>query len=149
MAQRTDPFSEIDRVFNRLSRQFEDLGRDWEQMIQRGTAGVAGISIDLVDNGDEFVVTADVPGFEKDEIELRLRDNTLFITAEHEESTEEEEEEQYIRSEREHRAVVESVRIPAEVDEDQISASYQNGVLTVHLPKVDSTETEGREIKVE
>lgn len=105
------------------------------------------MSVDLADHGDEFVVTADVPGFETDDIDLRLRDDALVISAEREQSTEEDQE-NYIRSEREHRSLVESVRLPESVDEDGTSAEYHNGVLTVHLPKVEPSDEDGKRIEI-
>lgn len=69
------------------------------------------------------MVTADVPGFEKDEIDLRIRDDALQITATHERSTEEQEE-TYLRSEREHRSLPERVQLPEPVEEDEVLGSH-------------------------
>ncbi|WP_227779276.1 Hsp20/alpha crystallin family protein [Haladaptatus pallidirubidus] len=104
--------------------------------------------VDLADEGDQFVVTADVPGYEKDEIDVQIQNNTLRIRAKHEQEAEEREE-ALIRSEREHREMRESVTLPEPVDEDNITASCNNGVLTVHLPKKEPTEPGGKKIEVE
>lgn len=151
MSRRNDPFDEMERVFDRLARQFEDMSRNWDRLPQRGlgSLGESTISVDLADRDDEFVLTADVPGFETDEIDLRLRDDVVVITAEREQSSEEEGDEgDYIRSEREHRSLVESVRVPQPVDEDGASAEYRNGVLTVHLPKAEPSEEDGKRIEI-
>lgn len=127
-------------MFDRMNRQFEDMTRPWEG----GAAGMAGgwgeMGIDLADRGDEFVVTADVPGFEKDEIDLQLVGDTLQIHAEHTRETEEREG-TYLRSERQHQRLSDSVRLPESVEPEGVSATCKNGVLTVHLPKSEPSES--------
>lgn len=146
MSMRGNPFEELERMFERMSRQFEEAARSWEGQLPRlAGAGWGTMGIDLADHGDEFVVTADVPGFEKDEIDLELRDDTLHVHAEHAEEHEEtaggeEAEGTYIRSERSHRRMSDSIRLPEPVDADAVSATCKNGVLTVHLPKREPSE---------
>ena len=159
MSARTNPFEMIERMFDQMSHQFDEAARAWESGDRTGRAlesgdrmgrqlGMGTMGIDLADHGDEFVVTADVPGFEKDEIELRLMDDVLHLAATHEHTTEAEEE-TYLRSERTHRSLRERVRLPEPVQEDGIEASLKNGVLTVHLPKLEPTEEGGRRIDIE
>lgn len=78
---------------------------------------------------DGFVVFADVPGFEKDEIDLRFEEGVLHLAATHEVSGEA----GGISASRS-RQVRESIRVPGDVIVEDISASYRNGVLEVHLP---------------
>jgi len=148
MSMRDNPFDSLEDLFDRMSRQFEEAARglegEWDWSTEMGTGRM---NIDLADRGDAFVLTADVPGYEKEEIDVRLADNRLTIVAEHEESAEEETE-TYIRSERQHRAMRDSVRLPAAVDADAVTAACKNGVLTVTLPKVEPTE-EARRIDIE
>ncbi|SEH18129.1 HSP20 family protein [Natronorubrum sediminis] len=149
MTDGNTPFEGLEKQFERLQRQFEDVTRTWNfDRFGFPEMEAASMGIDLVDRGDEFVLTADVPGFERDEIDVRLSDSTLSITAEHEEEMEEREE-LYLKSERAHRAISRSVRLPESIDEDGISATYNNGVLTLTLPKVEPTEVGGNKIEVE
>ena len=134
-------------MFDRMSRQFEDMTRSWEGTGSSMTSGWGSMGIDLADRGDEFVVTADVPGFEKDEIDLQLVENTLRIHAEHTQETEQREE-TYLRSERQHQRLSDSVRLPEAVDEEAVTATCKNGVLTVHLPKAEPSQP-SRNIEVE
>ncbi len=117
-------------------------------MLEQLSGAVRELDIDLLDRGDDYLVVADLPGFEKDEIDLRLRENVLFIHAEHEE-LEVEEDDSYLRNERENRSVIGSVRLPEEVDEDQVSSRYHNGVLSVTLPKVDPSDSESNRIEID
>jgi HSP20 family protein len=140
MTRRRNPFDEIERMFDRMSDQFEDVGSVEE--IEAGT-----ISVDVAENDDEVTVTADLPGYDRDDIELAVRDGRLTIRAEREEETEEEDE-TYHRRERTHREVTRTLQLPADVEEGDASATYQNGVLTVTLPKAESG-PEGTRIDVE
>ncbi|TYL36482.1 hypothetical protein CV102_21905 [Natronococcus pandeyae] len=106
------------------------------------------MGIDLADHGAEFDLTADVPGFERDDIDLRLADTTVHITAEHGEAETEEREEFSIKSERERRSLSRSVRLPESVDADAVEATYKNGVLTVMLPKIEPSEVDGQMIDI-
>ncbi len=132
-------------MFERMSQQFEGMGRQLES--GKMDWGTGGISVDVADQGDQFVVTADLPGFEKDDMKIMLRDNRLRIAAEHE-SEMEESDEDYIRQERSQRSMHRTVTLPDPVDESNVSAQYRNGVLTVTLPKVEGSD-ESHTIDVE
>lgn len=103
--------------------------------------------IDLSEHPEEFVVTAELPGFDREEIELRITDRSLWIEAEHEES-EQEEAERHIRRERRSERMHRSVRLPGAVDPDGANAKLQNGVLTISVPKAHHDE-DARHIDIE
>ncbi|GAA0222013.1 archaeal heat shock protein Hsp14 [Haladaptatus pallidirubidus] len=132
MSRRKNPFDELEEMFERMSRQFDEMGGQFSGGMNWQTGGV---SVDVVDNDDEYVVTADLPGFEKDDLDITLQENRLRISAEHESEIEEESEE-YLRQERSQRSVSRTVSLPDPVDESNVSAEYRNGVLTVSLPKI-------------
>ena len=140
MMRRSNPFdfSELDRMFERMSRQFEDMNRQlgsWEGNVGE-MVGHRGMAIDVAEHDDSLVVVADLPGFEKDDIDLKIAGQTLTIVAEREmESESGDEESEYLRRERRSESIRRSIRLPVDVDEAGASASYQNGVLTVTLPK--------------
>jgi len=157
MSSRSNPFEELERLFERMSRQFDDASRRWESdepavwwesedPFDQWESEFESMAIDLAEHDDEFVASVDLPGFERDEVEVRVTDHTLRIEAEHEESAAESEE-NYLRRERRHESASRSIRLPDEVDTDAVSASMNNGVLTVTLPKLDVEEA--REIEIE
>lgn len=113
---------------------FERMGSQFEGIEQLETDEENGISLDVSESDDEVTVTADLPGYAKDDIDVSVRENHLTLRAERDRETEAEDE-QYHRRERVHREVTRTVRLPAEIDEDGASAAYQNGVLTVTFPK--------------
>lgn len=124
MSRRDDPFDEIEQILDRLSQEFT---------AETAALGGEGVAVDVADHGDEFVVTADLPGFESDDIDVELRDTTLSVGAERTE--ERDDDVQYLRQERRTESVSRSVSLPEPVAEAEVSASHSNGVLTVTLPK--------------
>ena len=150
MSTRSNPFEELERLLERMSRQFDDASRMWtsEEPFGRLTSGTESIAIDLVDRDDEFVATVDLPGFERDDVDIQVTDHTLRIEAEHEEVLDEEEE-RFLRHERRHESTHRSIRIPEEVDKEGVKARMKNGVLTVTLPKLEVEEARKIEIESE
>lgn len=139
---RRNPFDELEDVFDRLSRQVEEG-------MSRGTGfPVPGsVAVDVVDELDEYVVHADLPGYDTDDIELTLGDGTLTLEATRVED-DEHVESRYLRRERTERSVSRRIRLPEPVDEDAVAASYDRGVLTVTLPKETGGE-DSRRIDIE
>lgn len=133
---RRNPFDEIERFFDRMSDQFEDF--DDLGGIQSHWPGQ--LKVDVADLGEEYEVRADLPGFSKEEIGVELRDDTLRISADREETSEEESPDQYVRKERSKQSVSRSVKIPEPVEEAEVKARFRNGVLTVTLPKAHGEE---------
>lgn len=123
-------------MFERMSREFEDVAGQWGESDRGMLSTRSDVAIDLVDEGDAFVVTVDVPGFERDEIDLYVADETLWIECERSDATDEEEE-SYLRRERRHASVRRSVGLPAPVEPDEVSAKLRNGILTVTVPKAE------------
>ena len=146
--KRSNPFDRLDELFERMSRQFEDAARTWESTdLPALDTGFESMALDIADHDDEFVVTVDVPGFTKDEIDVRVADQALRIDAEHEETTEEGDEE-YLRKERREKSLHRMVRLPEMVDDEAITATVKNGVLTINVPKAEPMD-EAKRIEIE
>ena len=92
-------------------------------------------SIDVVDRDKEVVVKAEVPGIDKDDLEVSLSDRSLTIKGEsrHEEETEEGD---MHRREIRSGSFSRMVRLPADVDGRKATATYKDGVVELHLPKL-------------
>lgn len=160
---RRNPFDELQQTIERMGRQFEDARKRIQETTEyagkqagetaervgseventatdlgtqmRSGLQLSGVEVDIVDRDEEIVVTADLAGFETDEIDAQLSDRTLRIVADREESAEEHDE-AYLRRERHNRSVRRSVALPGGVEVDNASAEYTNGVLTVTIPKI-------------
>lgn len=108
----------------------------------------------MTDSDDGIVVTADLPGFERDDIDVSLIGHTLTIAAERRTDADAEAEAgergTSLRRERRTESVRRAVRLPESIDADEASATYNNGVLTVTVATVTDDDGEsGRRIEIE
>jgi HSP20 family protein len=157
MSGRSNPFDEMERFFERLSERFDEMGRQFDEsaLPSRGDApmslpGLPGgeTAVDVVDDGDAFVVVVDLPGFERDDVDLQLREDRLRFEASRERDEETVSSDgRYVRRERRRQSVGRTVRLPEPVVADGVSATLTNGVLRVTLPKAERDA--GHRIEVE
>lgn len=137
MSKGTDPFTELNRMFDRLA---EGLG-------EGGLAEPTAVPVDVAETDDEVVVTADLPGYDPDDIDVAVDGRTLTIGATRETAEQDEGDEgRYLRRERRRQRTSRSVTLPADVAEREATADYDAGVLTVTLPK---THGGGHRIEIE
>jgi HSP20 family protein len=133
----------MNRTFRNMFDEFgAGFGRDYDGEGRMGRRDIH-LSIEEADGGD--VVVADLPGFEKEEIDLRFDDGYLTIEAEHEVS-EGSDTMHYTRS----RSAFERVRLPeGDVVVEDIEAEYHNGVLEIHVPMAEPMDDEGHRIDID
>ena len=157
----SNPF-DFESMFEHMSRQFEEMNRQFARFAEARPALEAGsdaelpammsvgnMQVDVAEYDDDIVVTADMPGFEKEDIDLSIAGDALTVVADRDVGTEEESE-HYVRRERRHHSVRRTIRLPVDVSEEQASASYTNGVLTVTLPKeFDDEDDDSHQIDIE
>ncbi|MFO7926829.1 Hsp20/alpha crystallin family protein [Natronomonas sp.] len=126
------------RLFERVGRQFVEASRLWGPAMPYGrwVSATEPMAVDLLERGDEFVATADLPGVGHDDIDVRVADRTLRIAADHTEIGEGDAE-RLLRRERGRGSTHRSIRLPEDVDAERANARLTNGVLTVTLPKPD------------
>ncbi|MFB6161267.1 MAG: Hsp20/alpha crystallin family protein [Haloferacaceae archaeon] len=99
---------------------------------------LAGDDYELYEEDDEFVLSVDMPGFGRDEIEVTWDDGVLNVAAEH------------VDEERGRKKTFhQRFRFPKAIDDEAIAASYANGVLEVRLPAVEDAVTRGKTIPIE
>lgn len=125
-----DPFLSLHREMNRL---FEDTMRS----VGGNESGPAGFNVpqlDVHESEQEFCITADLPGVAENDIELTVNGDMLMLKGE-KKHHQERDERGYHVIERASGAFQRSVRLPFEPDPGQVVADYENGVLTVHVPK--------------
>lgn len=136
-----------------MGREFEELGGTLE------TPMSADVAVDVAEDDEELRITADLPGFDREEIDVELRDEALTIAAMREETSETdvdadeggddgEGDVRYHVRERRRRAVSRRIPLPAPIDPEGASASHTNGVLTVTLPKRSATDSDGHSIDI-
>ncbi|MBS0288014.1 MAG: Hsp20/alpha crystallin family protein [Proteobacteria bacterium] len=90
--------------------------------------------VDIKEEGDEFVVYADIPGVDPKDIEIKMENNTLIVQGE-KKTVKEEKEKNYYRMERTAGKFYRQFTLPETVDGNKITAKSKHGVLAIHLPK--------------
>lgn len=132
-----NPFKPLTRLESR-SPLFEDFFRDfglrprWQQELE-----APDMRIDVVENDQAYVVKAEIPGVDKNDIDVSIDGNQVSISAEvkRESKNKKKEDERDIYTERYYGQVYRSFSLPNEVDSGKANAHYDNGVLTLTLPK--------------
>lgn len=102
--------------------------------------------LDISETEKEIIVRAEVPGIEKDDIDITLTDGLLTIKGE-KKHEDEEKNENYHRVERRYGSFARTLRLPSEVEYDQIDANYKDGVLKLVIAKPEKAEPKKIEIK--
>ena len=101
---------------------------------------------DIVDQGDAFELRAELPGFKKEDIHIDVDGETLTVSAEHKEENEEKKD-NYVRRERKYGSFSRSFDISS-IDHEAIEAGYQDGILTLKLPKKAPVVPASRQIEI-
>jgi HSP20 family protein len=126
---RWEPFRELGTLQSELSRlmngMLEGNGR---------TAQTWAPALDVWETPTEVVYAFDLPGIPEDQISIEVKDENLTISAERT-KTDETNEDGFYRFERRYGTFARAVGLPQGVDQDHISAHYENGVLEVRVPK--------------
>ena len=90
---------------------------------------------DIKEKGNNYIIELDLPGYEKDNIQIEMENGYLKVSAKVENSNEEEEEEKYIHKERFYGECSRSFYVGDNVKEEDVKASFKNGILTLTVPK--------------
>lgn len=137
------PWREMEDLTDRLTHM---LGDDFFPMGRREAAWVPPVNVEEAQ--DELVLTAELPGMKEGDIDIELENNVLTIRGEKQETRHEEQDEsrRYHVWERRYGSFQRSFTLPRTVKAEEISASFQEGVLYVHMPKV--AEAQGRKIQI-
>ena len=102
----------------------------------------AQIKVDVKENDAAYTVHAEVPGVAKEDIQVAIDGNVVSLRAEVAQKDEQTKDDKLLRSERFYGAVERSFQLPQEIDSTQAKARYDNGVLTLTLPKKQGTQTQ-------
>jgi len=102
---------------------------------QQLAEGAAGMDIDITENDGGYVLKAEIPGVSKEDLTVEIDDNTVTIRADKEQNKEVKDESRVIQQERYWGQVERTVSFSSAIDESGVKATYQNGLLTLTLPK--------------
>ena len=127
------PFTGLPALRDELDRLFSAGNNDWLANSPRVLSGWAP-PVDLYEDKDSLVFQAELPGFKKEHVEISLQDGVLTVSGERKVENQAAETEAH-RTERFYGKFQRSITLPVAVDADKIKAAYQDGLLTVTLPK--------------
>ena len=143
------PFMDLARWDRDMERMMGDFfgRRPWwpERWFRTEGMELTAPVVDLYEEKDDIVVKAELPGIEKNNIEVNLADHTLTIKGE-KKKEEEIKEENYYRAERSYGSFVRTLELPKDVHTDKVKATFKDGILEVRLPKTE--EAKAKEVKV-
>lgn len=141
---RWDPFRDLVTLREKMNRLFEDAvtARGEEKDMISSTWAP---SVDIYETENALILTAEVPGVDENDIEIKIEDNTLSLKGERK-FEKESKEENYHRIERSYGSFYRSFTIPRQIDQDKIKAEHDNGVLRITMPK--KPESKPKSVKV-
>ena len=151
------PFSPIarhmDDIFEDFRRDMESMFHPWPYSMTDWSFPVLAAEIrlplcDMVDKGDKYELQLEIPGIDKDKIDVKATKNSIEISGEQSEKAEEKRK-SYIYNERSFRSFHRRIPVPDEILPSKIDAKMNNGILQIHLPKKIPTKPEEETTKVE
>ena len=141
---RWEPFREFSTLQDRMNRLFRESysgeGRD-----ESLTTSSFAPAVDVYEDEHKVTLKIEVPGIDEKDIDIRVENNTLTVHGERK-IEKDEKEENYRRVERQYGSFTRTFTLPASVDSENVSASYEKGVLKINLPK--KAEAKPKQIKV-
>jgi HSP20 family protein len=131
-----DVFKQFDDFFSRRGDDFYDVGF---------TTFSPVVNID--ESEDAYHLEAELPGVDKDDIEINVKDDYLVIKGE-KNSFNEEKRDKYHRVERSHGSFYRTIALPGDIDKESINAELKNGVLSVEIKKAINRESSEKKITI-
>ena len=122
-----------------------DALQDFENAFFR--SAVPQMRCDIQEKENEYELVMDLPGFTKDDVKITAENGMLTIQAEKDENNENKDKDNYVRRERRYGSVQRSFSISG-IDEQNITAAFENGVLTLTLPKEKEQQPTSRQIEI-
>jgi HSP20 family molecular chaperone IbpA len=135
-SMRRSMFGGFDSLFNEFRRDFDNMMNLWYPRTT-STIGIRRIgypATDIVDNGGNYTVKADLPGLTKDKIEVKLTDDMIEISGKEEQEVTEEGK-NYLMKERSSASFQRKLTFPEAVLPDKAEAEMKDGILMIHVPK--------------
>ncbi|NNL75857.1 MAG: Hsp20/alpha crystallin family protein [Desulfobacterales bacterium] len=131
---RWSPWGEMTTLQNRFNRMLDDPFFRIGRLDNDADMGMWNPTVDLYEKDNNFVIKAELPGVDKKDITIDLKDRVLTLSGERSYDNEVKEE-NYYRRERSYGKFQRAFTLPADVDSDKIKAEFKDGVLQVEVPK--------------
>jgi len=121
-----DPFAQMIMMRNQMDRNMRQVFAD---------TGMFSPRMDMKQTDKQFIITMDIPGMDKDKINVENKDGMLTISGERQSETKDNKNNQYYSQERSFGSFMQSIPLPDDAKTDQIEAKYKDGVLTVTIAR--------------
>ena len=144
---RQSPLDSMESWLEQMSDQFETAADRWGAGLDPWTQGMERPHIDVVEDDEAYTVVADMPGFETDAVDVYVTDRTLAIDADQREEHVESDA-NYVQQERSHQSVSRRITLPSDADIETITASMEEGVLRITVPRVEPLDS-GHRIEID
>ncbi|WLQ13022.1 Hsp20/alpha crystallin family protein [Hahella aquimaris] len=145
---RWNPFSEFEDILDRYNRSLQGQSRvseNGKEVIRKADWAPA---VDITETKEAFLIKAELPGVDKSQVKVSVHEGVLSIQGERK-LEKEEGDKKHHRVERFYGAFARSFTLPDNVDENNIRAEYRDGILTLHLSKVEKAQPKAIEINVQ
>jgi HSP20 family protein len=129
-----NPWREMPAVPGRLNRFFDDPFFRLGRLADDSEMGMWNPAVDLYEKDDHYMIKAELPGVDKNDIKIDLKDRRLTLSGERSYDNEVKEE-NYYRRERSYGKFQRAFTLPEDVDSEKIKAEYKDGVLQIEVPK--------------
>jgi len=126
-----------EKMMEDMIKNMKEMQREFEKKISEYAENIPEkLSMDVMETDDAIIIKTDLPGVKKEDINIELTENTISISAVFEEEVEIEEA-NFIKKERKYGEARREMRLPEKIRVEDAKAKFENGVLTVELPKVE------------
>jgi len=126
-----------EKMIEDMIKNMREMQKEFEKKISEYTEALPEKpTLDLIETDEKLIVKTDLPGVKKEDINIELTEDTISITANFKEEIEVEEA-NYVKKERRFGEAKRELRLPAKIKVDEAKATFEDGVLTVELPKVE------------
>lgn len=144
---RWDPFSDMDTLFNRVMSS--NLAR-WPRLSasEEGRKVEWSPSADISETDKEYVIRAELPAVKKEDVKVSFEDGMITIKGERKQQKEDKNE-KFHRIESFYGSFERTFSLPDNVNSDAISCESKDGILTVHIPKIESPKPKAKQISVQ
>ena len=150
-----DPFEEMERIQARMNQMFRDsfsrsmiAGPNFD-LLEKSTFFEP--DIDMSETGTQYIIKLDLPGMEKDKINVEIANRMLIISGERKLENEETKEGSFYRMERSFGSFEKTIPLPDNADADTVKSDYKNGVMTLTIDKLASskmTSIQGKKVEI-